>query len=175
VILGQSKGLVGRGSRIRTCDLEYPKLPRYQTALYPARVMGRNTHAGDALASIHASADSGNVSRRRAERRFAERLRCRFDNQRINARRENAFRRPDGPLTPTMPLARGGLPEQQLSNCASPTIDRLSATPLMIRRSGFSTADDDPLAGCSTRTMPCPHIGFDSRPHSIPREAILYT
>src|SRR5262249_40218738 len=26
------------GSRIRTCDLEYPKLPRYQTALYPARV-----------------------------------------------------------------------------------------------------------------------------------------
>jgi hypothetical protein len=29
--------LAGRGSRIRTCDLEYPKLPRYQTALYPAR------------------------------------------------------------------------------------------------------------------------------------------
>src|SRR5882762_7489068 len=28
----------GRGSRIRTCDLEYPKLPRYQAALYPARV-----------------------------------------------------------------------------------------------------------------------------------------
>ncbi len=27
---------VGRGSRIRTCDLKYPKLPRYQTALYPA-------------------------------------------------------------------------------------------------------------------------------------------
>ena len=27
---------IGRGSRIRTCDLEYPKLPRYQTALYPA-------------------------------------------------------------------------------------------------------------------------------------------
>jgi hypothetical protein len=27
---------VGRGSRIRTGDLQYPKLPRYQTALYPA-------------------------------------------------------------------------------------------------------------------------------------------
>src|SRR5580700_8035812 len=26
----------GRGSRIRTCDLKYPKLPRCQTALYPA-------------------------------------------------------------------------------------------------------------------------------------------
>src|SRR5579863_643294 len=26
----------GRGSRIRTCDLQYPKLPRYQAALYPA-------------------------------------------------------------------------------------------------------------------------------------------
>jgi hypothetical protein len=27
----------GRGSRIRTCDLKYPKLPRYQTALCPAK------------------------------------------------------------------------------------------------------------------------------------------
>ena len=27
--------LAGRGSRIRTCDLKYPKLPRYQAALYP--------------------------------------------------------------------------------------------------------------------------------------------
>src|ERR1700691_4075962 len=26
----------GRGSRIRTCDLKFPKLPRYQAALYPA-------------------------------------------------------------------------------------------------------------------------------------------
>ena len=25
----------GRGSRIRTCDLKYPKLPRYRAALYP--------------------------------------------------------------------------------------------------------------------------------------------
>jgi hypothetical protein len=29
------KWLAGRGSRIRTCDLKYPKLPRYQAALYP--------------------------------------------------------------------------------------------------------------------------------------------
>src|ERR1019366_5796986 len=32
---------IGRGSRIRTCDLKYPKLPRYQTALYPA--LGRRS------------------------------------------------------------------------------------------------------------------------------------
>jgi hypothetical protein len=30
-------GSLGRGSRIRTCDLKYPKLPRYQAALYPVR------------------------------------------------------------------------------------------------------------------------------------------
>src|ERR1700722_2779143 len=29
----------GRGSRIRTCDLKYPKLPRYQTALYPETLL----------------------------------------------------------------------------------------------------------------------------------------
>ena len=49
----------GRGSRIRTCDLEYPKLPRYQTALYPARAMGEKRPCGrrgrDAIASINAS------------------------------------------------------------------------------------------------------------------------
>jgi hypothetical protein len=28
-------GFVGRGSWIRTNDLQYPKLPRYQAALYP--------------------------------------------------------------------------------------------------------------------------------------------
>jgi hypothetical protein len=27
--------LAGRGTRIRTLDLQYPKLPRYQAALYP--------------------------------------------------------------------------------------------------------------------------------------------
>ena len=27
--------LIGRGSWIRTNDLQYPKLPRYQAALYP--------------------------------------------------------------------------------------------------------------------------------------------
>jgi hypothetical protein len=29
------KGVFGRGSWIRTNDLQYPKLPRYQAALYP--------------------------------------------------------------------------------------------------------------------------------------------
>jgi hypothetical protein len=29
------KGIFGRGSWIRTNDLQYPKLPRYQAALYP--------------------------------------------------------------------------------------------------------------------------------------------
>jgi hypothetical protein len=28
-------GKIGRGSWIRTNDLQYPKLPRYQAALYP--------------------------------------------------------------------------------------------------------------------------------------------
>src|SRR5450755_527878 len=32
--VGDSKGF-GRGSWIRTNDLQYPKLPRYQAALYP--------------------------------------------------------------------------------------------------------------------------------------------
>src|SRR4051795_10460543 len=31
----QFKRLIGRGSWIRTNDLQYPKLPRYQAALYP--------------------------------------------------------------------------------------------------------------------------------------------
>jgi hypothetical protein len=38
--VAESVDFIGRGSRIRTCDLEYPKLPRYQTALYPALVGG---------------------------------------------------------------------------------------------------------------------------------------
>ena len=33
--LRDTAGLLGRGSRIRTGDLQYPKLPRYQAALYP--------------------------------------------------------------------------------------------------------------------------------------------
>src|SRR5262249_8064381 len=35
-IIQHLQSLIGRGSRIRTGDLEYPKLPRYQTALCPA-------------------------------------------------------------------------------------------------------------------------------------------
>jgi len=56
-----------------------------------------------------------------------------------------------------------------------------SANPL-IRSSGFSTSDDGSLAGCSTRTIPCPHIGFDSggtvypgRLYYIRRASILYS
>jgi hypothetical protein len=33
--LEQINALFGRGSWIRTNDLQYPKLPRYQAALYP--------------------------------------------------------------------------------------------------------------------------------------------
>jgi hypothetical protein len=33
--LTQEKKRFGRGSWIRTNDLQYPKLPRYQAALYP--------------------------------------------------------------------------------------------------------------------------------------------
>jgi hypothetical protein len=43
-------GLGGRGSRIRTCDLKYPKLPRYRAALYPVFAgvanMGRRPEQG---------------------------------------------------------------------------------------------------------------------------------
>jgi hypothetical protein len=33
------QGFFGRGSWIRTNDLQYPKLPRYQAALYPVLTM----------------------------------------------------------------------------------------------------------------------------------------
>jgi hypothetical protein len=42
------KPLAGRGSRIRTCDLQYPKLPRYQAALYPGPA-SRWIHVSPAL------------------------------------------------------------------------------------------------------------------------------
>ena len=32
--------VLGRGSWIRTNDLQYPKLPRYQAALYPDHALG---------------------------------------------------------------------------------------------------------------------------------------
>src|SRR5271165_3914823 len=48
-------GLRGRGSWIRTNDLQYPKLPRYQAALYPDQVMvdtrSRRPQQGAAYAS----------------------------------------------------------------------------------------------------------------------------
>ena len=34
--------LIGRGSWIRTNDLQYPKLPRYQAALYPEYPLGND-------------------------------------------------------------------------------------------------------------------------------------
>ena len=34
--------LTGRGSWIRTNDLQYPKLPRYQAALYPEYPLGND-------------------------------------------------------------------------------------------------------------------------------------
>jgi hypothetical protein len=40
-------GFCGRGSRIRTCDLQYPKLPRYQAALYPAAHLKTRPHGDD--------------------------------------------------------------------------------------------------------------------------------
>src|SRR5216684_4178291 len=57
----------GRGTRIRTGDLEYPKLPRYQTALCPAGCA--RTCAGSIHGSLGASKAHGEVqARRRAHR-----------------------------------------------------------------------------------------------------------
>ena len=119
-----------------------PKTPALPDCAIPRQgPWARNTHAGDAPASIHASADSGNVSWRRSKRRLPERLRCRFDNQRINARRENAFRRPDGPPTPPCPWHRVARPGASgarryhhmtsLSNRSGRAIDGFSANPLI--------------------------------------------
>jgi hypothetical protein len=44
--LNELKYLLGRGSRIRTCDLKFPKLPRYRAALYPVAPMSRGITAG---------------------------------------------------------------------------------------------------------------------------------
>jgi hypothetical protein len=38
--IGQVIEFIGRGSWIRTNDLQYPKLPRYQAALYPDFLAG---------------------------------------------------------------------------------------------------------------------------------------
>jgi hypothetical protein len=42
-------GLIGRGSWIRTNDLQYPKLPRYQAALYPDNPRKRQETSGYTL------------------------------------------------------------------------------------------------------------------------------
>src|SRR6516225_11551883 len=49
--------LIGRGTRIRTADLQYPKLPRYQAALYPGTAM-----------SIHAKGTSSKARGRQIGR-----------------------------------------------------------------------------------------------------------
>ena len=58
----QFKGLCGRGSWIRTNDLQYPKLPRYQAALYPG---GQRKRFDTRLR--HGQQDSATVSVARIE------------------------------------------------------------------------------------------------------------
>lgn len=48
-------GTDGRGSWIRTNDLQYPKLPRYQAALYPDLLIADVVHAHGALSKAVAS------------------------------------------------------------------------------------------------------------------------
>ncbi len=45
LLLPQEPWIFGRGSWIRTNDLQYPKLPRYQAALYPEVQMTTSIHA----------------------------------------------------------------------------------------------------------------------------------
>jgi hypothetical protein len=44
-ITAQALDFAGRGSWIRTNDLQYPKLPRYQAALYPECQAEMSIHA----------------------------------------------------------------------------------------------------------------------------------
>ena len=73
------KSLDGRGSRIRTCDLKYPKLPRYRAALYPvfARVanMGRTSEQGRCGSVMGAPPGLASPASR-DDVGFAPRLRC---------------------------------------------------------------------------------------------------
>src|ERR1700692_812652 len=48
------KGVFGRGSWIRTNDLQYPKLPRYQAALYPDLWETSSIHASSAASKTEA-------------------------------------------------------------------------------------------------------------------------
>jgi hypothetical protein len=60
-------GVFGRGSWIRTNDLQYPKLPRYQAALYPDNLGTTSIHAkgstSKALRPLHQRLNSGWATR----------------------------------------------------------------------------------------------------------------
>ena len=64
------EAFVGRGSRIRTCDLKYPKLPRYQAALYPV--------IWAVWLSCETAADKGAEARGLPQSRRPQRLRFAF-------------------------------------------------------------------------------------------------
>src|SRR6516164_1665571 len=102
--------LIGRGTRIRTADLQYPKLPRYQAALYPGTAM-----------SIHAKGTSSKARGRQIGRPPS--ARCFFGFGSFSARRDLAspfpggFRPPSFPWSParTEPahIGRGAVPSCQ--------------------------------------------------------------
>jgi hypothetical protein len=106
--------------------------------------MGRNTMGrnpwGDSPASIHASADSGNVSwRLRKALRRTPPMSIRQQASQCDARKCVP---PSGRTSDAnVPLAQGGSPEHQLSSRAGQAIDRFTANP-SIGRSGFSISDD---------------------------------
>ncbi len=43
--------MIGRGTKIRTLDLRYPKPPRYQAALYPANAVSIHLYGGGSKVS----------------------------------------------------------------------------------------------------------------------------
>src|ERR1700691_4770477 len=68
-------GLYGRGSRIRTCGLKYPKLPRYRAALYPDGSRVANMAGADEQgASFNAPPTTAHGPRRGAPSRAGFRI-----------------------------------------------------------------------------------------------------
>jgi hypothetical protein len=88
-------------------------------------------------------------------------------HQRINARRENAFRRPDGPPTPPCPWHRVARPGTggarryhhmtSIEQSLRPGDRRVFCQPI---DTSLGSSDDGSLAGCSTRTIPMPSYWF---------------
>src|ERR1700726_4357182 len=70
---------VGRGSWIRTSDLQYPKLPRYQAALYPDLWVGhvdtrsrrRQQGAAGRIGTVAKALRTANIILMRSDRRSA--------------------------------------------------------------------------------------------------------